>query len=147
MKKVPAQSAAADSSTEEIFSLLFEVGRVMRQACTAASDTPFSLAHIEAIRFVHEGGNPTMRDLAEHLRVTAPSASALVDDLVAKKHLIRREDLADRRLVRISLSAEGKEFLVKVLKLRRRALQGLLTRLSAKDKREFARILSILVKK
>ena len=144
MKKALAQ---ADSDTEEIFSLLFEVGRVMRQACATASDTPFSLAHIETIRFVHEKHDPTMRDLAEHLRVTAPSASALVDDLVAKKHLIRREDPADRRLVRISLSTEGKEFLVKVLKLRRRALQDLLARLPSKDKREFARILSLLVKK
>ena len=139
MKKSP--------STEEIFSLTFELGRVMRQACAAGSITPFSLAHIEALRFVSERKNPTMRDLADYLRVTAPSASALVDELAGKGYFLRREDKTDRRLVRVSLSAEGKGFLAKVLRLRHKALHGLLVRLSLADRREFSRILSLLVKK
>ena len=64
----------------------------MREACTSASDTPFSLAHIEVLRFVHENKNPTMRDLADYLHVTAPSTSALVDELVGKGYFLRHED-------------------------------------------------------
>ena len=142
MKKIHSKG-----NTEDVLPLMFELGRAVRQACVAAGGLPLPLAHLETLRFVGDRKNPTMRDVAAYLRIAAPSATAIIEELADKGLLSRKPDSADRRLVRLFLSQKGKSLVAKHLKLRMQTLRSLVAPLSATDKRELARILLKLVKK
>ena len=149
--KTSPTKSVPDPSLKEVFPLIFEVGfrmkQALRHAYAGAGDLPLSPVYVGALYYVSGHPHPTMRDIAEYLCVTAPSASELVNELASKGLLVRHDDSGDRRVVRISLSPAGKAFLTKVLRLREKLLRGFLARLSKDDQRELARILSVLVKK
>lgn len=150
-RKAAPKKGIPDPSLKEVFPLIFEVGcrmkQAMRHAYADAGGLPLSPVYVGALYHISASKNPTMRDIADYLCVTAPSASELVNELVSKGLLVRREDPEDRRIVRISLSPSGKAFLSKVLRLREEMLRGFLARLPKEDQKELARILSMLVKK
>jgi DNA-binding MarR family transcriptional regulator len=51
-----------------------------------------------------------MSEIAEALQLTLSSVTALVDKLEAKAFVTRQRSLEDRRIVRVSLTAEGRKF-------------------------------------
>ena len=51
-----------------------------------------------------------MSQIAKALQLTLSSVTALVDKLEAKNFVIRQRSLEDRRIVRVSLTAEGRKF-------------------------------------
>ncbi len=51
-----------------------------------------------------------MSEIAKALQLTLSSVTALVDKLEAKAFVIRQRSLEDRRIVRVSLTAEGRKF-------------------------------------
>ena len=53
----------------------------------------------------------TMSELAEDLKITKQQLTKLVNDLEEKQLVERLHDKANRRLVNISITAEGKELL------------------------------------
>lgn len=67
-----------------------------------------TLAQMTMVMLVHERGQMTLKELAEALRVSPPSASAMVDRLVETGVLTREQNRADRRevIIRIAASAE-----------------------------------------
>ncbi len=140
MKRKPARS-----DTDTILTLMFEVGRIIRRAMVARDSMPLPLSSIETLRFVEEKGTPTMRDIAGYLRITAPSATALVECLVGSGFLSRKEDAKDRRVVRVSLTKKGATLLAKVTRRRMEALRKLVSALSAADRAHFISILSKIV--
>lgn len=56
---------------------------------------------------IDERGDLSIKELADVLHVTAPSASAMVDRLVEMGMLIREQSQHDRREVRVRLSETG----------------------------------------
>ena len=58
----------------------------------------------------HEG--PSMRAIAEHLSITAPSATSLVSVLIKSGLAKRTRDLRDARASRMYLTKKGEKFLV-----------------------------------
>jgi DNA-binding MarR family transcriptional regulator len=51
-----------------------------------------------------------MSEIAKALQLTLSSVTALVDKLEAKAFVTRQRSLEDRRIVRVSLTAEGRKF-------------------------------------
>ena len=147
MKKPLAKPVTKPSraDAEKALSLMFEMGRVIRRACLADEAAALPLSYLETLRFVGDEEHPTMRDIAGYLRVTAPSATAIVEALAKDGLLSRREDPKDRRLVRLSLSKKGEGMLKKTFSTRLKALRGILGTLDAEDTRQFIKILSILI--
>jgi len=66
-----------------------------------------TLAQMNMVMLVHEHGQMTLKDLAEALRVSPPSASAMVDRLVETGVLTREQNRADRREVIIRTAASA----------------------------------------
>ena len=135
----------AGGESEKALALMFELGRIIRRAMIGGGEGCLPLAATEALRFVGERGAPTMREIAGYLRVSGPSATGLVEELASEGYLIRRTDLEDRRLVRIALSAKGAALLKRTTRIRASALRRIMGSLSAKDRRELIRLLSIMV--
>jgi DNA-binding MarR family transcriptional regulator len=66
-----------------------------------------SVAQFRALLYVRRNAGCGLSDLAEHLGTSVPAASELVSRLVREELLERETDPAERRRIRLTLSAEG----------------------------------------
>lgn len=96
--------------------------RLLEEA-TGGGLTP---AQHEALVFVNRHGDCSAKSLADGLHISIPSSTRLVDRLVRKKLMDRREGETDRRLVRLSVTEAGQRALVAIHEARIARLQGAL---------------------
>ena len=66
-----------------------------------------SIPQFRTLRFVQQNPDSSLSDLADHLGLTLPSASKLVDGLVKQKLVTRHESTADRRKLTLMLTQTG----------------------------------------
>lgn len=66
-----------------------------------------SIPQFRTLRFIQRIPNSSLSSLAEHLGLTLPSVSKLVDGLVKQKLIVRQESTADRRCLTLELTAAG----------------------------------------
>ncbi len=100
------------------------------EAVTTGEVTP---AQFEALTFIHRHGGCSAKALSEGLRISIPSSTRLVDRLVRKALVDRRESAEDRRLVHLSLTAKGRTVLEDVRAARIARLQRALGALSEEE--------------
>lgn len=77
------------------------------QALEAAPCANLSRSQWEGVLFVHRNQFCSIRDLAEGLGVSHPAAVKMVERLVRKELLARRESAHDRRVIELSLTPLG----------------------------------------
>lgn len=70
-----------------------------------------SLPQLRVLGFVSRNPGAGVSDVAAHLDVTNPTASALVDRLVKKGLLLRKEDPSERRRTLLTITSNGSEVL------------------------------------
>jgi DNA-binding MarR family transcriptional regulator len=66
-----------------------------------------SIPQFRTLRFIQRNPDSSLSDLAEHLGLTLPSASKLVDGVVKQKLLTRKESAEDRRRLTLILTQTG----------------------------------------
>jgi DNA-binding MarR family transcriptional regulator len=82
--------------------------------------------------------------LAEALDVSPSTATRMCDRLVRKRLVTRRTDRSDRRLVRLALTAAGRDLVQQVTERRRAEISRLLEELSEDEQRSVTASLSRL---
>jgi DNA-binding MarR family transcriptional regulator len=70
---------------------------------------PLTPAQMNAVRAIREAGQATVKELAETLEVSAPSASVMVERLVELGMASREQSRQDRREVIIRLTPQGRD--------------------------------------
>ncbi|HPX94205.1 MAG TPA: MarR family transcriptional regulator [Candidatus Moranbacteria bacterium] len=97
---------------DKITTLIFNVSRKMH--FNIKNERPekdlWSMVRLEALRFVSENKNPTMRELADYLSITPPSTTTLISLLIKDKMLKRVEDKVDRRKTRLFITDKGDKY-------------------------------------
>jgi DNA-binding MarR family transcriptional regulator len=83
------------------------VMRVMRADMRRYRQPFLSVPQFRALAFSRNYPGTSLNSLAEHLGLTPASTSKLVDGLVARDLLARRESAEDRRRIRLSLTPLG----------------------------------------
>jgi DNA-binding MarR family transcriptional regulator len=73
----------------------------------APADLDLTLGQLNCLRTVGDLGEPSMSELSSALGLSPSTATGLVDALIQRGQMERRDDPADRRVVRVCLSAEG----------------------------------------
>ncbi len=134
----------ASTTPETLLGLMFEVGRVVRSAGQDSRTALIPLSCLETMKFIGESKDPSMQDIARYLRVTAPSATGLIESLAKKGYITRAGDARDRRKVRLAVSRKGKTLLAGALKDRTRAMRAILKVLTLGEQAAFAKILTKL---
>jgi DNA-binding MarR family transcriptional regulator len=86
----------------------------------------------EVIRLLADAGPISLRGLGEMLVCETGSPSRLVDSLVVREIVIRKEDPADRRQVTLQLTAAGKKLDREVRKVEDALYAGISAQLGAK---------------
>ena len=129
----------------ETFSRLFALGKLIRSQVDASGSLP--MAQLETLRFIAEGTTPTMHAIAEYHRITAPSATTHVQELVRLRYVKRVHDPRDRRQVRLVLTPLGTRVYTKALAERKAVIEALFAHLSSSDLETFNRILDTIIAK
>ncbi|GAA4676432.1 MarR family transcriptional regulator [Pseudonocardia yuanmonensis] len=90
------------------------------ERAVAASLTPATSAHgvsrdgWRVLLMLARGGGRSMGEIASHTALPAPTATRVVDRLVADGHAYRQNDPVDRRRVLVHLAAGGREVVERV---------------------------------
>ena len=103
-----------DKTYQELSTLFFEMRQIIRQQqpLNGKAD-PNMWLRVETLRFIASVDGPTMRELAEFLRITAPSMTSLISHLEKRGLLRRSKAKEDKRTVHIHLTAKGRQELAR----------------------------------
>ena len=99
-----------------VVSLFFAVRRIMRTELAKGKELdPSTWPMIETMKCIADHDKPKMKDIADYLSITAPSATSLVNGLVKSGFVTSDTDRYDRRTSRIMLTTKGKIELKKAI--------------------------------
>jgi DNA-binding MarR family transcriptional regulator len=93
----------------------------------------------------HWGSPPRMADLAERLEVVPRAVTTLVDGLEASGKVRRVPDPANRRVIRIELTDDGRKALGELRAARRSAAEEILAPLTEEQRGALGRLLNTLI--
>jgi DNA-binding MarR family transcriptional regulator len=84
---------------------------LLRRLAQTDARTGLTPARLSALSVLAYGGAQTMGELARSEGVTLPTASRLVEALVAAGLVLRAPDRSDRRIVRIAITPRGRRLM------------------------------------
>jgi len=132
-------------NTNELAEAMFQVFRLMKEEMSFVTNvTHLSILQIHTLIFLCHSKEVTMSDIAEHFHVELPSATSLLNKLCDQKLVKRTADENDRRLVKVSLTNQGKVLLKQVMKERKVKLEKVLSYLSVQERKDLLTILKTL---
>jgi DNA-binding MarR family transcriptional regulator len=104
-----------------------------------------TFSQVEVFHFIGPSGKKTMREIAEYLKITPPSATEIIKEMEKKSLVKRKNDKKDRRIVYITLSSTAKTLFTSALKHKEAILKKMTSKLNKKDKDSLERIIRILI--
>lgn len=123
-------SATLDGATAAQARVIARLARVFE---TRLADEPMSLPQFRLLSFLSEG-DWAASVLAEWLAVSRPSVTALVDGLVERGWVERRDSPDDRRRVLHQITDDGRAQLIAATSCLTRALDDLFSHLDAEER-------------
>jgi len=128
---------------DELIDLVFIMNRLTKEGMEHGKGS-LSYIQLQALSFILRQKNPIMKDVAEYLNITPPSATFLMNNLI-KLDLVRRVyDDDDKRIIRLSINSKGKKKLQAGFTKSKKYLHKKLSFLSAKERQDFILILKKL---
>src|SRR3989344_3866961 len=136
------------SHTDRIITQMMELHRLLRKHTDTLPHTkgmsPVNWPQLHALMLLTENEGMTMKELAQALKITAPSATSFVNRLVALRWVKRHADPKNRKLVRVKVTESGNKMLRESMQEKNRILRKVFGLMREKDQNEFARILQEL---
>ncbi len=127
-----------------LISLIFTTRKIIREETGGGKINPLSILKLKTLEYIEEKKNPTMRDVAEYLAITASSTTPLIDGLVTSGQIRRIYDSHDRRIIRLVVMAKGKKNLKSGYRAMSNRLKKVLEKLNESELRSLANILKKL---
>ncbi len=124
---------SAGQCAREVLETVPVLMRYIRAQMRSHRGADLSVPQLRTLLFVNRNQGAALGSLAEHLGLTSPSASKLVEELVKRKLLARSPSTADRRKISLGISPAGKRLLETVLKDTQGKLSAALAALAADD--------------
>ncbi len=107
-KKTVEQARFLASAGRKLKNHIFSIQSELRHGSASCKGEELSMAQVQMLMTLQSYGDSTISNLAEQLKVSAPSASCMVDRLEDKGFLHRERSTEDRRKVVVRLSKEAK---------------------------------------
>ncbi len=128
-----------------ISQLVFALSRQLKERMHSHQTAGLSMLHLGTLHFINEHGQPLMSDVAEHLCITRPSATSLMQGLVRSGYVQRQTDKHDGRTVSLKLTAAGKQILSRGFRQMNKQIRELVSELDPTEQQQFIGILTKLV--
>lgn len=133
---------------DRIITLWMQITRLLHQRMVSLrkgkGPSALNPMQIHALIIIKEHDGLTMKEFAQFLHVTSPSATSFANRLVRLKWIKRVSDKTNRKLVRLRLTDTGGKIISGKMKEHTSAMRELFALLSADDQNEFIRILANL---
>jgi len=106
-RRSPTTGAAAKRCAREVIDIVPLVMRFLRREFRRQSAPLLSVPQVRTLAFVDVTPGSSLSDLADHLNVTHPTASLIVNRLVHQRLLRRAEHPDERRRCALTLTPAG----------------------------------------
>jgi DNA-binding MarR family transcriptional regulator len=106
-----------------------------------------TFSQLEVLCFIGPAGKETMKNIADYLKITPPSATEIVTEMEKRSLVKRKNDKNDRRVVFIVLSHTAKKLFVSLSRRKEFILRKMISKLNEKDRKNLERIIRILIAK
>ena len=140
--------ATIQSSAEECArEILDDVPLAMRSIRTQLRKSgaiEVSIPQFRTLVFISRHNGASLSDAADHIGLTLPSMSTMIDGLVTRNLLLRRTDPHDRRRMTLTLTERGRTTLRGARESTLTYLSGLLRNIPTSDRATLVRGMQIL---
>jgi len=136
---MPVQKENAD----ELVTLIFGVIRSIHGRLNKRYQIDFSRISplkVQVLGFVKNRKKPSMKDLADFLAITPPSATSLVEGMAKDKLIVRDFSPSDRRIVSLQMTTKGGKVLDRGFKEMTAHIKEIFTCLTEKEKKQLIAI-------
>lgn len=100
-----------DTCAREITETAPQIMQSIRVEMRRGHGADISIPQFRTLRFIQRNPDSSLSKLAEHLGLTLPSVSKLVDGLVKQKLINRQESTHDRRRLTLVLTQSGESII------------------------------------
>src|SRR5512135_370422 len=100
-------TTSADVCAQEILEVVPVVMRTIRAELRRHRTADLSVPQFRTLAFIDRNVDASLSDVAEHIGLTLPSLSKIVDGLVTRKLVTRQTAPEDRRRMTLALTARG----------------------------------------
>src|SRR5512136_2172583 len=100
-------TASPDACAQEILEVVPAVMRAIRAEMRRHRMADLSVPQFRTLAFVDRNVDASLSDVAEHIGLTLPSMSKIVDGLVSRKLVTRQTHPTDRRRMTLTLTTRG----------------------------------------
>jgi DNA-binding MarR family transcriptional regulator len=115
----------ADTCAKELLDVVPSVMRFIRGEMRSHRAPGLSIPQFRALVYIHRNADVSLTAVAEHLGLTPPTTSSLVDGLARRSLLLRTASREDRRKVILALTPSGKKAMEAALQETQRSLAAL----------------------
>jgi len=131
-----------------LVALIHDFSRSLRQEFACRHDKQCAnILQTHTLFLLEERKGMTMKEFAEAMHISSPSATTFVDRLILLKWARRLVDPKNRKLVRLSLTATGKRVLEHSNTTKSTIIRQCINRVSPEDQQHLLRILRQFVGK
>ena len=133
-----------DDLTREFLEVVPLLMRQVRKEFRSHRTPDLSVPQFRALVFVNRNPGTALSPLAEHLGLTLPSTSKMVDHLVLRSYLNRQASKDDRRKITLELTTQGESVLKTSYQATQKQLESILEKLNPEEQENLLSSLRIL---
>lgn len=101
------------SKIQELTQLILALKKILPQADKSFTADPFTCLRVHVLEYILTHERTDMKDVADFLAITPPSATSLINRLARAGVISRVRDKSDRRKVLLKITTKGKTMLTK----------------------------------
>lgn len=120
--------------------------RAMRDQSRYVKSLGFSMSQFFLLMRVYYKKQCGISDLSEHMEITTPAASQMVDKLVQNGLIERAEDPHDRRAKQVTLSPKGRALIERSIEERYRWMDELTGRMTPAERAQLSGALELMTR-
>ena len=137
-------TTSSDACAQEILEVVPVVMRTIRAELRRHRAADLSIPQFRTLAFIDRNVDASLSDVAEHIGLTLPSMSKIVNGLVTRKLVIRQTAREDRRRMTLALTTRGQTALQLSREATRACLAEDLAALSDRQRATIAQAMEIL---
>jgi len=131
-------------NAQQIVDVVPLVMRIIRNRLRERRAADISVPQFRALLYLNRNHGASLSDLADHIGLTPPSMSKLIDRLVVRKLVSRGACREDRRRISLSLTSQGRDELNAAYACTQKFLIGKMVCLSEEDLKTIFRVMQVL---
>ncbi len=139
LRRTNTRATLTQQCAEEVIEVIPAVMRTIRGLMRAQRSADLSVPQFRALGYVHRHPRTSLSAVAEHLGLSAPTVSRLIESLVSRGLVEREVAVTDRRYVTLQLSAQGTDLLTRTRQGTVRELTALLAGLEETEQADIMR--------